>query len=83
MWVYVIESRNWTGRRYVGLTASPRIRIGQHNAGEVKHTARYRPWALVAAIWLADRTAAREFEAYLKSGSGSSFARRHFLAPPT
>jgi hypothetical protein len=33
---------------------------------------------VVAAIHFADATKAAEFERYLKTGSGFSFAKRHF-----
>ena len=81
MWVYIIESLKSHGRRYVGLTTQPRIRLEQHNNGDVRQTAGYVPWGLVAAIWLPDDTAARQLEVYFKSGSGATFHRRHFPPP--
>jgi len=62
----------------VGLTADLRGRLDRHNAGMSPHTAKYRPWRIVAATWFADRKKAEAFEAYLKSGSGHAFAKRHF-----
>ena len=55
-----------------------RPRLVAHNAGRCTHTARYRPWTVVAAIHLAGESTALRFERYLKSGSGRAFAKRHF-----
>ena len=76
--VYVLESLADPGRPYIGLTSHVRERLEAHNAGRSVHTARHKPWRLVAAIEFADETAANRFERYLKSGSGRAFARRHF-----
>ncbi len=42
--VYVI--RNASGRRYLGLSEDVTHRLGQHNAGESKWTAKFGPWDL-------------------------------------
>ncbi|MBL8771968.1 MAG: GIY-YIG nuclease family protein [Phenylobacterium sp.] len=70
-------------RRYVGLTSDLRTRLADHNAGKSPHTAKYRPWRLVAYIAFSDRAQAAAFEAYLKSGSGHAFARKRLwsMAP--
>ncbi len=38
--------RNPTGRHYIGISRDPVQRLAQHNAGDSKWTAKYRPWAL-------------------------------------
>jgi hypothetical protein len=53
-------------------------RLEQHNVGENRSTARQRPWKLKLCIAFEIRKLASEFERYLKSGSGHSFANRHF-----
>ena len=60
------------------MTANVDERLKAHNAGMSPHTAKHRPWRLVASIWFADKQKALDFESYLKSGSGRSFAGRHF-----
>ena len=76
--VYILRSVTQPNRPYVGVTHNVDARLASHNAGRCAHTARYRPWSLVAAIVLADERTALRFERYLKSGSGRAFAKRHF-----
>lgn len=75
-YVYLLESLNDPTRRYVGVTADLKVRLGEHNAGKSTHTAKHRPWRLVTYITFSDREQAESFERYLKSGSGHAFARK-------
>lgn len=75
-YVYLIESIADSARRYVGMTSDLRERLAEHNAGKSTHTAKYKPWRLVTCIAFSDRSKARSFERYLKSGSGHAFAKR-------
>lgn len=77
-YVYMIRSRSRPDQRYVGITADLSHRLKEHNSGKSPHTAKYRPWQIVAAIQFTDEQRASEFERYLKSGSGSAFANKHF-----
>jgi predicted GIY-YIG superfamily endonuclease len=77
-YVYLIESVNHARQRYIGLTSDVDVRITAHNGGQSPHTSRYRPWRLCAAIRFEDDEKAVAFEAYLKTGSGWAFAKRHF-----
>lgn len=72
--VYLIRSKTDPTRRYIGITADLSARLRKHNSGRTNHTAKYRPWELVTAIWFAEGSRARAFERYLKSGSGNAFA---------
>ena len=76
--VYVLESVALPDRHYVGLTSDVSARLAGHNVGQCHHTAKFRPWRLLAAIEFADPARAVCFERYLKSGSGREFAKRHF-----
>jgi putative endonuclease len=78
--VYILRSVAEPTRPYIGLTNDLPARLDAHNAGRCTHTARYRPWEVLAAIHLADEPTAIRFERYLKSGSGRAFAKRHFEA---
>ena len=77
--VYILESAADTRRRYTGSTHDLRTRIASHNAGQNQATVHGRPWRLVSYFAFADVLKARTFEQYLKSGSGKTFAKRHFL----
>jgi hypothetical protein len=51
--------------------------LRRHNAGEVRHTAKWKPWRIKTYIALVDEVRAKELERYLKSGSGRAFAKKH------
>ena len=68
-YVYILESVDGE-HFYVGLTDDLRARLAKHNAGEVPHTSKFRPWRLKTYIAFSDPDQAVSFEKYLKSGSG-------------
>jgi len=76
--VYLLRSVRVPSRPYVGMTSNVVTRLGFHNAGLSRHTAKYRPWQLVVALEFATEEQAVRFEKYLKSGSGRAFTKRHF-----
>jgi predicted GIY-YIG superfamily endonuclease len=76
-YVYILESVD-SLHFYVGMTNDLRARLSKHNAGEVPHTSKYRPWRLRTYIAFDDEHRAIAFEKYLKSGSGRAFAKKHF-----
>ena len=77
--VYLLRSRRVPEKVYVGVTTDLSTRLDQHNAGlGAAYTAKFAPWRVVVAIHFENRLKAEAFEKYLKSGSGHSFARRHF-----
>ena len=78
MYVYIIESMLEPENFYVGITEDLKFRLKQHNAGEVFHTAKYKPWKLKNYFAFVDNKKAHAFERYLKSGSGRAFAKKHF-----
>ena len=78
MIVYIIRSEIIKDRYYVGLTSNIGTRLEEHNTGQVRWTMPYRPWQLEVFFSFRDDTKAREFERYLKTGSGRAFCKRHF-----
>lgn len=77
-YVYLLKSENFD-EIYTGFTKDLRIRITEHNSGKSKHTKKFKPWKLVAYTAFDDEQSARQFEKYLKTGSGIAFARKHLL----
>jgi predicted GIY-YIG superfamily endonuclease len=75
-YVYVLESLGTPGSFYAGLTEDLEERLRKHNAGEVPHTARHRPWRIKTAVAFRDRKRAAAFERYLKTASGRAFAKK-------
>ena len=76
-YVYLLVSEKDPLVHYTGLTDDLTSRLRKHNAGGSPHTAKHIPWRIETAIAFRDRAKATAFEAYLKSGSGREFARRH------
>ncbi|WP_167085145.1 GIY-YIG nuclease family protein [Rhizomicrobium palustre] len=76
-YVYILASQSAEEHFYVGLTGDLRARLAKHNAGEVPHTSKYRPWHIKTYIGFSDPGRAAAFEQYLKSGSGRAFAKMH------
>jgi putative endonuclease len=44
-YVYILDSLD-SEHFYIGITDDLRARLAKHNAGEVPHTSKYRPWRL-------------------------------------
>ncbi len=76
--VYVLQSTTRSQRYYTGITSNLGLRLRAHNKGLARHTASGRPWRVVVTVEFADPDRAAQFEIYLKSGSGRTFAQRHF-----
>jgi putative endonuclease len=77
--VYIIRSVSHPQRRYIGVTADPSARLHAHNSGQNRSTARWKPWSIDIIIEFRTERSAMRFEKFLKSGSGHSFATRHFI----
>jgi putative endonuclease len=75
-YVYVLQSHVDPERFYMGLTDDLPIRLRRHNAGQVLHTAKWKPWRLKTYVAFSDRTRAVQFERYLKSASGRAFLKK-------
>ena len=75
-YVYILQSQLGPEHFYVGVTDDLRARLRRHNAGEVAHTSKFRPWRIKTAVAFTDRQRASEFERYLKTASGRAFAKK-------
>jgi putative endonuclease len=64
-------------KHYTGFTKDLKSRLEKHNKGQVSHTSKFLSWKIQNAISFSEEAKAREFEKYLKSGSGRSFAKKH------
>jgi len=74
-YVYILRSSD-AEHFYVGVTEDLRARLQKHNAGDVPHTAKFRPWNIKTYIAFDDPEQARAFERYLKTASGRAFAKK-------
>jgi putative endonuclease len=73
--VYILESLD-SDHFYIGIADDVSARLGKHNAGEVPHTSKYRPWRIKTYVAFTDEKQAFAFERYLKSASGRAFAKK-------
>lgn len=79
-YVYLLQSIDHPKQIYTGLTEDLPERLRAHNEGRSTHTNKFKPWRCLVALRFESAVAAREFEAYLKTGSGRAFAKRHFIS---
>ena len=75
-YVYILQSDTDPEHYYTGFTEDLDSRLKSHNAGQVPHTTKYRPWSIKTLITFTDRKKALDFETYLKSPSGRAFAKK-------
>ena len=74
--VYILQSERDEKHFYSGFTEDLRARLKKHNAGDVPHTAKLRPWRIKTAIAFTAQERAVKFERYLKSSSGRAFVKK-------
>ena len=77
-YTYILESETKIGTRYIGHTSNLKQRLVEHNSGKCPNTSKLISWKLKLYIAFDKLILAQRFEKYLKSGSGHSFAKRHF-----
>jgi predicted GIY-YIG superfamily endonuclease len=65
---------------YFGSTNELQLRVALHNAGSVTSTKSHIPWRLVWYGGFTTEKEARDFERYLKSGSGKAFAYKRLVS---
>lgn len=78
MFFYVYILKCFDSRTYIGSTNDLKDRVNRHNSGYVPATKNRLPAVLIAYFAFFEESAARNFEKYLKSGSGRAFVKKHF-----
>ncbi len=81
-YVYLLISLADPNQRYVGFTTNLKQRVRSHNEGASIHSRKHKPWRPVRYFAFDDERRAREFEHYLKSGSGRAFANKRLWQKP-
>jgi predicted GIY-YIG superfamily endonuclease len=64
--IYLINSKKFPNKFYLGSTSNPPERIKQHNSGFTNSTRFYRPWFCVLVINVGSIEEARIIEKYIK-----------------
>jgi len=65
---------------YFGSTEALRERKEMHNSGKAKSTKPHMPWELIWYAAFKTEKEARDFERYLKTGSGKAFAYKRLIS---
>ena len=77
--VYILISLKDSNRYYIGLTDNLERRLGEHNRSTSGYSKRYAPWEIETYLVFKSERLAREFEKYLKVGSGNAFLQRRLI----
>lgn len=64
---------------YIGYSSDLKSRIKTHNAGSVSSTKNFRPLNLIYYSGFISKKKAKDFEQYLKTGSGFAFRNKHLV----
>ncbi len=77
-YVYILKSEANDGA-YTGFTTDLENRLRQHNENIEGYTKNRGPWKLIWYCVFEGKKQAKEFEKYLKTGSGIAFARKRLM----
>jgi len=61
-YVYILISKSNESRHYTGVTKNLEARLKAHNAGQVSHTAKFRPWQIETVVAFRSSKKAVAFE---------------------
>lgn len=78
-YVYILQSSK-SNTLYYGYTSDLKKRVVEHNTGKNKYTKGHMPWKLVWYSGFLNKQMAKDFELYLKSGSGKAFVYKRLVA---
>ncbi|MDP3143393.1 MAG: GIY-YIG nuclease family protein [Candidatus Omnitrophota bacterium] len=77
--VYILRSVKYPERYYIGLTHKLENRLKEHNNEQSRYSKGYAPWELETYIVFRNKSLAKDFEKYLKEGSGYAFMRKRLI----
>ncbi|MBL7132333.1 MAG: GIY-YIG nuclease family protein [Candidatus Omnitrophica bacterium] len=77
--VYILTSKKFPRRYYIGLTQDLDKRLKEHDSESSIYAKRYAPWQIETYLTFKKKNLAKEFEKYLKSGSGFVFLKKRLI----
>lgn len=77
-YVYILRSSK-SNILYYGYTEDLKKRFNEHNSSKSKFTKGHVPWKLVFYCAFLEKHKAKDFELYLKSGSGKAFVYKRLV----
>lgn len=78
-YTYILYSSK-SNKLYFGYTEDLQKRLNEHNSGSSFATKPYVPWKLAWYCAFVNKKEAKDFELYLKSGSGKAFAYKRLVS---
>ena len=75
-YTYILEPEKIPNRFYTGFTKDLKLRIEQHNKGQVESTKERRPFKLIYYEACLDRRDATHCERYLKTYHGKTYIKK-------
>lgn len=79
-YVYILRSTKQAGAIYIGYTPNLKARLKSHNSQQNAYSKRHAPWEIETYIAFSSERDAKNFERYLKGGSGKAFLRKHLVS---
>ena len=77
-YVYLLRSLKDLSKTYIGYTTNLDERLETHNSGGSIYTQQDKPWKLIMYLAFDSEQKAKDFEKYIKVGSGHAFAKKRF-----
>ena len=77
--VYILKSIKYPEHIYIGYTENLNERIKEHNSEKTGYSSKYAPWEITTRITFKSKKKAKEFEKYLKNGSGFAFLKKRLV----
>lgn len=77
-YVYILQSISSPSKTYVGYSSDLKNRFKEHNSGKSTFTNKFKPWKIVCYLGFEKEESAKNFEIYLKTGSGIAFRKKRF-----
>lgn len=79
-YVYILRSLKQEGAIYIGYTSDLKSRLKSHSAERNLYSKRYAPWEIETYLAFTNEQDAKDFERYLKGGSGKAFLQKHLIS---
>lgn len=77
-YVYILKSSK-SPKLYYGYTEDLKRRFKEHNEGKSQYTKPFIPWQIAWYCAFVSEQKAKDFELYLKSGSGKAFVYKRLV----
>ena len=78
-YTYILKSSK-SSKLYYGYTSDLKRRIKEHNEGKSEYTRPFLPIKLIFYAAFEKENKAKDFELYLKSGSGKAFVKKRLVS---